>query len=714
MNPLLAAKMCELLHSTNIAQDSPQPARTPPDLVLTTVQSQMPLEEAEQAHGPSKQHRSYEAQHQHHDSDLKTHVDFLTMNQKIGTRDAVKMFVIRGFAERTLYSWAERGPEGLPPAGMLRQPGAGRPSAYMPEISRAVIEQVNLQAAAAASHIGPLQVKAAFAEHTRTPAWDGKRFKYSTSWARKWLNDHAAEIHHGDTLTSKAVADSKMVTQASLSALLSAVYEWRLQFALLHGPQTGIGLDLLLTASRMLNLDEIGLYLDEKSMFTVLLCTTASGHVHLVMVIFHGVKQLEEPLVYVDGVPFLVVYNDTHWNNSVAYRVYLDLLVQSLIPCRCGSPQCWCFLLIHDRFSGHSSEEICKMLEDNRIQSVVVEDTTRGAPNDFCFNKLIRDGFDERKLLVLQDRAKTSAARKRNGEDELPDLSKEELRQLALYHLRHVIYDEHGLVRLPLRHSIQHFWKHTGLSLALDRSDIHDFGTKLQDGSSFEPPLPDLSAYMLGAESVPLQAAERPEQGLLRMQAKRAFRGSVLSGDVDMEEAQAQSAKKARRNALAYDVGVVSAVLEHTSLPLPSTPLPPLTAAKKRLEPATGLTGKAAPEKKDDGKREDVHPQRVSDTVCDRVRAGDVCYICFAETHEQDMACNRGCFLSFHRACYTERWKESSCNKCPCHNCLVCLKTQFHHKCVGLCSKCGADMHLACAKDQDFYCVVCYSPVWCK
>jgi hypothetical protein len=36
MNPLLAAKMSELLHSTNIAQCSPQPARTPPDLVLGT------------------------------------------------------------------------------------------------------------------------------------------------------------------------------------------------------------------------------------------------------------------------------------------------------------------------------------------------------------------------------------------------------------------------------------------------------------------------------------------------------------------------------------------------------------------------------------------------------------------------------------------------------------------------------------------------------
>ena len=180
---------------------------------------------------------------------------------------------------------------------------------------------------------------------------------------------------------------------------------------------------MLLTASRMLNLDEIRLFLDEKSMFTVLLCTTASGHVHLVMVIFHGVMQLEDPLVYVDGVPFLVIYNDTHWNNSVAYRIYLDLLTQSLIPCRCGSSACWGFLLIHDRFPGHSSPEIRHVLEDNRIKAIVVDDTTRGAPNDFCFNRLISDGFDERKFRVIQDRAKASAARKRQGEAELPAVS---------------------------------------------------------------------------------------------------------------------------------------------------------------------------------------------------------------------------------------------------------------------------------------------------
>ncbi len=712
MNRSLAEKIKELLHDGNNAPGSVELVRNTVDVVHTPV-PQDPM--AEQSLEPSEQHRLYKAQKQHHDHDGKIHEAFLVMNQQVGTRDAVRAFVMRGVPQSTLYHWAERGFEGLPPAGMLRQPGAGRPAAYIPATSRVVIEQLNLQASATSSHIGPLQVKAAFAEHARTHSWDGKRFMYSTGWARKWLNEHASEIHHGDTLTSKAAADSKVATQASLSALLSAVYEWRLQFALRHGSQTAIGLDLLLTASRMLNLDEVGLFLDEKSMFTVLLCTTASGHVHLVMVIFHGVKQLEDPLVYVDGVPFLVIYNDTHWNNSVAYRIYLDLLVQSLIPCRCGSPECWCFLLIHDRFPGHSSPEICELLEYNRIKPVVVEDTTRGAPNDFCFNKLIRDGFDERKLHVLQDRAKTSAARQSNGEAALSALSKEELRQLALYHLRHVIYDEHGLVQQKLRHSIQRFWKHTGVSLALDGSDVQDFGTKLQDGSSFDPPLPDLSAYTLNAESLPLQDAEPPDHGLLRMQAKRAFRAAVLSGEVDESEALAESTKKARRTAPAFDADTVSAVLLHTSMPLPGNPLPPLTVAEKIPDPATASIGTNDPEQKDDGLREDVHPQRMTDNMCARIRAGDVCYLCFAETHEQeDMACNRGCPLSFHRACYEKRWKESSCNKCPCHDCLVCLKTQFHHKCVGECSNCGADMHLACANDQDFYCVVCHSPVWRK
>ncbi len=179
MNPLLAEKMRELLHPMNSAQVSPDPkvelART--TSVQTPVQSQMALEKP----GPSKHPRLYDAQHAHQDYDRKIHEDFLVMNQKIGTRDAVKLFVMRGVPERTVYNWAERGPEGLPPPGMLRQPGAGRPPAYMPSASRAVTEQLNLQAAASLSHIGPLQVKAAFAEHSRSHSWDGKRFMYSTS-----------------------------------------------------------------------------------------------------------------------------------------------------------------------------------------------------------------------------------------------------------------------------------------------------------------------------------------------------------------------------------------------------------------------------------------------------------------------------------------------------------------------------------------------------
>ena len=508
-----------------------------------------------------------------------------------------------------------------------------------------------------------------------------------------------------------------------MTALLLAVYEWRLQFALRHGQQTAIGLDLTLTASRMLNLDEIGLYLDERTMFTVLLCTSASGHVHLIMVIFDGVMQLEDPLVEVDGVLFVVIYNDTHWNNSVAYRVYLDLLMQSLIPCRCGSPDCLCFLLIRDRFSGHDSAEIQHIFEENRVKDVVVEDTARGAPNDFCFNKLIRAGFDARKLQVVQERAVVCAERKRRGETALPDLSIEETRQLALFHLRHVVYDEHRVVHLSLRHSIQHFWKHTGLSLALDRSDVHEFGTKLPDGSSSDPPLPDLSSYVPTAESLPLAAAERPESELLAVQAKRAVRRAVLSGEMSVEEALTKTTT--RRREPAFDASVVAAVLQHTSLPLPGLPLPAVVQKLERMPqpserataPAQDMIAEAPTEQKDDGTRDDVHEQRVPDAVCARIRAGEVCYLCLKDTSRQDMACNRpvhGCRLTFHKSCYSERWRESSYNKCPCHDCLICLQTQWHRKCVGECEKCGADMHFECAKNRNFYCVLCFTPVWSR
>ncbi len=66
------------------------------------------------------------------------------------------------------------------------------------------------------------------------------------------------------------------------------------------------------------------------------------------------------PLVEIDGVTFLVVFNDTHYNNSYAYRVYLGVLVECLPPCPCGSPTCRSHLLLRDRFAVHESPEIAE------------------------------------------------------------------------------------------------------------------------------------------------------------------------------------------------------------------------------------------------------------------------------------------------------------------------------------------------------------------
>ena len=142
------------------------------------VKRKTPAAEDVAAEPPTKQPRYHH--HQHHDYDVRLHIDFLELNRKVGTKDAVRIFTLRGFPDRTLYGWAERGFEGLPPPSMQRMPGAGRPPAYLPETSRLVVEQLNTDAAAAQSHIGPQQVKAAFAEHARSHSWEGKRFTYST------------------------------------------------------------------------------------------------------------------------------------------------------------------------------------------------------------------------------------------------------------------------------------------------------------------------------------------------------------------------------------------------------------------------------------------------------------------------------------------------------------------------------------------------------
>ena len=214
---------------------------------------------------------------------------------------------------------------------------------------------------------------------------------------------------------------------------LTKIYQWRLQFLLAHGGAAALHLDLAITASRILSVDEISLFLspDSKDAFTVLLCTNAAGHIYLILVIFNGTTQLEDPLVYVEGVPFLVIFNDTHWNNTFAYRAFLQVLVQFLPSC-CDSKKCSSHLLISDRFSGHDSPETAALLEEHRICPIVVEDTTRGAPNDFCFNHLIRTTFDNTQLQIHQDRAKANAFRELDGLPPHPNLTLDQKRQLAV------------------------------------------------------------------------------------------------------------------------------------------------------------------------------------------------------------------------------------------------------------------------------------------
>ena len=61
----------------------------------------------------------------------------------------------------------------LPPADKQRRPGGGRPNAYPPSVTPRVIETLVTEQALIGSNIGPAQVKAVFATHSRSPAWEG-------------------------------------------------------------------------------------------------------------------------------------------------------------------------------------------------------------------------------------------------------------------------------------------------------------------------------------------------------------------------------------------------------------------------------------------------------------------------------------------------------------------------------------------------------------
>jgi len=166
-------------------------------------------------------------------------------------------------------------------------------------------------------------------------------------------------------------------------------------------------------------------------------------------------------------------------------------------------------------------------------------------------------------LQVQSDRALLSADRKAQGLPCLNKITPEEERQLALYNLRHVLFDSQGNVHVQLRHSIQKFYKHCGISLALDGSDSTQCRVKLQDKSLLRAPLPDLPPF---AHPEPSATPLQPDAGELVLQAKKDVRKGVICGKADRADALADTTRRSR--GAVYDPRVVSEVLQGTSVPM--------------------------------------------------------------------------------------------------------------------------------------------------
>ena len=78
-----------------------------------------------------------------------------------------------------------------------------------------------------------------------------------------------------------------------------------------------------------------------------------------------------------------------------------------------------------------------------------------------------------------------------------------------------------------------------------------------------------------------------------------------------------------------------------------------------------------------------------------------------------DASRHRRCKLTCHVNCYEQRWGESSGDKCACTQCAICgEKTKAGEYTIK--SDCRAEFHVECARQHDFYCVICYLPLWDK
>ncbi len=119
--------------------------------------------------------------YQPHDIALQSREDFLALERKLGVRAIHAWLTNHTTPVTTLKRWSKSARDGtLPPPTMQRHPGAGRPAAYAPTTTPAVITILNTDSAATGVRPGPRQVKAAFAEQPRSSRWGGKKFTFST------------------------------------------------------------------------------------------------------------------------------------------------------------------------------------------------------------------------------------------------------------------------------------------------------------------------------------------------------------------------------------------------------------------------------------------------------------------------------------------------------------------------------------------------------
>ena len=374
--------------------------------------------------------------------------------------DSAKLFrATRNLDPSTVAKWLARYEEGVPKLSenRARRAGGGRKELLTQEQQDSVLALIDKYAPLSSTGgVGTVTLARLTAEELG--------FQVDAHTLSRSLTKHG-ELEY--TLADEDVnmsEEQRDIWVKDAVEFIKTAYTWRESFFKLHSPSGDHRLECLTTAPRMISIDERPVNVQpgpfskghktkgwrrkvrvdrteankqtkkgvDKQTITNIIPIFGNGDIGLPFFGLPNIKQPANSLCDVDGMPMFVVNNSTHFNNALAFQVYLRRLFSSLPSCGCGNPDCQPYFVGLDRASVHFDAGALGVLDELGIAYGFLSDTKFLQPGDWVFHGYLTDKTKQQMEEFLTARGVANQQNKKHTGEDLPLLSIDDQRQLTM------------------------------------------------------------------------------------------------------------------------------------------------------------------------------------------------------------------------------------------------------------------------------------------